>query len=438
MKRILQWGRKPMEEKKTFQPLEQSFVIPTIKMDDYPQLKQQIELIGFSERDMATIKSFQPYIIDGIDEITSVFYEKVLEVPSLRAIIEERTNVNRLKQLLGDYIIKIFDGEINHEVLQRKRKLAQLHFKMGVEPKWYMGAFHQIQEVIIRLIVKNQQSVEQRENTMLVVSKFINFEMQMVLEEYEKENMRLREAQYEDIKLELKNRISSISQDVATLTDDTKTSIEQVNVNVEGIHASIHSNVEGFMRIQSDATAGNEMMKKLDAQMEFISRETEQMVEIINQLKVSSTQINDIVEMVKRISEQTNLLALNASIEAARAGEAGKGFAVVAQEVRNLAEQSKQSVEEISRLVHISTGLTDKSVHTIGEVQKDVAIGRNSAIKTQVKFDKILHSIEENNHHIIRVESDVTELTKVIQAIGNETRQVSTTAKSLHQTALQL
>ena len=59
--------------------------------------------------------------------------------------------------------------------------------------------------------------------------------------------------------------------------------------------------------------------------------------------------IQNVVELIKGISDQTNLLALNASIEAARAGEQGKGFAVVAEEVRKLAEQSKEQPEKSQR-----------------------------------------------------------------------------------------
>jgi len=57
------------------------------------------------------------------------------------------------------------------------------------------------------------------------------------------------------------------------------------------------------------------------------------------------------VEVITRISDQTNLLALNAAIEAARAGEHGRGFAVVAEEVKNLAEDSREAAERIAKMI---------------------------------------------------------------------------------------
>ncbi|MBO0587146.1 hypothetical protein [Sporosarcina sp. E16_8] len=77
-------------------------------------------------------------------------------------------------------------------------------------------------------------------------------------------------------------------------------------------------------------------------------------------------------------------------------------------------------------------------MNTITEVKESVALGLDGSIKTQSKFKKTLHLIEENNHHINQVEVDVTEPVQVIKAIGDDTIKVATTAESLHQTALQL
>ncbi|MHC8515142.1 protoglobin domain-containing protein [Sporosarcina sp. ITBMC105] len=404
----------------------------------YPELEKQLELINLTVQDLTRLHTYQPIVQEKIDEIVAVFYENVLTVPTLRKIIEERTNLAYLKRVLAEYIVEMFQRSIDQTSIDKKVKIARIHFQMGVEPKWYMGVFQQIQEVFIELITETLPSSQERKQAIVDITKLINLEMQIVLEEYEKQNEREKQQQYAIVKQELKEKISSISEDLAILTEETSTSVGHVDENATKIRASIHANVEGVQDIQSFAVLGNEKVQRLEKQIAFINENTEKMETLIKNLKISSTEVIEIIVMVKSIAEQTNLLALNASIEAARAGDAGKGFAVVAQEVRKLAEQSKRSVEQITELVTTSTSLTDKAVNTIEEVRESVTLGMKDSKETQVKFTKILQAIENNDRHIHTIEMDVEGLVKVIQEIGNDTKKVAATADNLHQTALQL
>ncbi|MFS0875574.1 globin-coupled sensor protein [Solibacillus isronensis] len=428
---VIWWKRKSVDEDNKL--AEMDYFKPIIQFTSMPELEQQMKLIGIDENNLRYIKSYQPAITAGVSEITDVFYENVLAVPSLKKIIEERTKIDRLKKTLNSYIISMFDGIFNEKTIEAKRKLARMHFKIGLDPKWYMGTFQKLQETMIMLISKDITDLELREQITLNVSKLINLEMQIVLEEYEKENQNLRREQYNVVKLELKDKLSAIIQNLADLTEETNQSIEQVNSHTSHINNTIKSNVASVQHIHTDALTGKNEVARLEQEMLEIKDSTVEMGQLIGNLKVSSEQIINIVALVKNIADQTNLLALNASIEAARAGDHGKGFAVVAQEVRKLAEQSKSSVENITNLIQTSTLLTSTAVQMIDAVQSRVDSGLDVSINTQTKFQQILKAIEQNEAQIKEVAMDITNLTSVISNIGQETRDVATTADELYQ-----
>lgn len=110
--------------------------------------------------------------------------------------------------------------------------------------------------------------------------------------------------------------------------------------------------------------------------------------------------IEEMVTIITSIAEQTNLLALNAAIEAARAGEAGKGFAVVADEVRKLAEMSKESADKIYMQLASFKNITARALQEMSSSTKDVQAGTEAVQHIGESLEQILQSVVEVNNKI--------------------------------------
>ncbi|SDE56034.1 methyl-accepting chemotaxis protein [Sporomusa acidovorans] len=165
------------------------------------------------------------------------------------------------------------------------------------------------------------------------------------------------------------------------------------------------------------ANDGEQAIEKAINQMTVIEQKTTDTALVIGELEEKSQYIGQIVETISNIAGQTNLLALNAAIEAARAGEQGRGFAVVADEVRKLAEQSREAAKQIAELIGEVQQRTNNAVTFMDQGRKEVTVGTEVVNVAGQNFRNILVMIQN-------MTKQISEISAAIQQVANGSRQV--------------
>ena len=136
-------------------------------------------------------------------------------------------------------------------------------------------------------------------------------------------------------------------------------------------------------------------MNSLSESINSLNKSFESFAGEIDEMKLSMKTIDEMTVLINSIAEQTNLLALNAAIEAARAGEAGKGFSVVADEIRKLAEQSRNSSEKINTVINELLNKTESMVSTSMTLKDELEAGSENIHTTIDSFTNIVTAVEE-------------------------------------------
>jgi methyl-accepting chemotaxis protein len=188
---------------------------------------------------------------------------------------------------------------------------------------------------------------------------------------------------------------------------DMKQLIEKMLTNMDSVYSS-------SAKMNDSAKNGEINIGKLISAIHVFESDFAHLTKTIRQVKDFSRAITNLVGMVKGIAEQTKLLALNASIEAARAGDAGKGFAVVASEVRNLADQSAKTTEEITLAIMNMEKITVGATEEFDQMHVKIKSNLTMANHSKVSFDELMDGIEGVSGKLLSMQGELENLEGIL------------------------
>jgi methyl-accepting chemotaxis protein len=222
-----------------------------------------------------------------------------------------------------------------------------------------------------------------------------------------------------------------------------KKSMEEVSVSSGEMSRAIEEvadYVQSSLSITEETVSTSKIsIKTINESFDYISKSFQEISVVQNKMLsvVESTkEIDALVNIISQVAEQTNLLALNASIEAARAGEAGRGFAVVANEIKKLADNSKESVNYVRKMVKNLREDIGNSEQAITEAVNVFSNGKAHINEAALSMDKMGDALNDIQSNFENISANIEEQTAVTQETASRLNEINNQTKLLSEACM--
>ena len=376
---------------------------------DAAERAERKHFVRLTDEDVGRLRELLPLMEANVDWTVARFYEHLLSFAGPRKFFADAVAVERVKGMQREYLIGLCRGEFDEAYFERRLQIGVVHERIGLVPKWYIGSYSYFQELIFPLVARKFRFQPQRlVGTMLALIKIMNLDQQLAMDTYigsmvgKLQRIVVEVQEAVTILASSAAEISASTSEFAASAAETATSVAEATTTVEEVrqtsslaHEKARQVAESAGQSAQTARVGRQATEDVIGAMKRIREQMNSVAGSLLRLSEQSQAIGNIIATVDDLAQQSNILAINASIEAAKAGEQGRGFAVVAQEVRALAEQSRQATNQVRGILNDIQKASGAAVLATEQGSRAVEAGEQQSAQAGGAIEALTRNVTE-------------------------------------------
>ncbi len=432
------------------------------------QVSSRLTFMEMGPKQQATVAAVRPLIQKIIGGALDRFYARVRQQPETAHFFRDTAHMDAAKSAQASHWLNIASGRFDEKFYGSVRRIGSVHARIGLEPRWYVGAYAVVLEVLLegigkeyspwRRLMRGFRGPSATDATVAIVKAAL-LDMELSLSVYFEEAQVERnaaitatgsalnalaagdltntlnglpesfaplEVSYNDALNQLRDLIGAVSQSTTTIrtgsheiaqaSEDLARRTESNAASLEETAASV-TQMDG--RLRASASAASRTVERADQAITTVGggrTVADEAVQAMGRVSESAKGIDNVIEGLDKIAFQTRVLAMNAAVEAGRAGDAGRGFAVVADLVSALAMRAEEEAKRARDQLTVT--------------QTDIVTAVDAVTKVDGALAEILGDVTQVHELVATMASDnqaqseaITQISATIGTMDQSTQQ---------------